>query len=83
MDQDTQSTLAHEATEHAISLSRLRALPTRDQGHFDNLKIETPDTRVWLSRMTRADGAPYDNGVTIESLIDGIWTEIDQYEAED
>ena len=33
----------------------LRLLPTIDSGQFSNLKIETPDYRVLLSRLTRAD----------------------------
>ena len=54
-------------------------LPTLCEGHMDDLKVDTGDMRVWLSRMTIADGAPFNNGVTIERLIDGRWVEVDCY----
>ena len=53
---------------------QLRAMPTLKEGYADNLKIKTDDTEVWLSRATVADGAPYDNGVTVKRKgIDGNW----------
>lgn len=54
-------------------------MPTISQGHTDNLKIQTPDTKVWLSRMTKEDGMPYDNQVTVEKLVDGNWVIDEQY----
>lgn len=56
-------------------------LPTIEQGHFDNLKVSTKTRRVWISRMTLADGMCYNNQITIERLIRGNWFIIDQYEA--
>lgn len=63
------------------SLAELEAMPTISQGHMDNLKVDTGTMRVWLSRMTREDGMPYNNAVTVERLINGVWTEVEQYEA--
>lgn len=48
------------------SLTLLESLETVQQGHFDNLKIQGPRLRVWLSRMTIEDGEPYNNKVTVE-----------------
>jgi len=64
------------------TLNELEALPTLRVGHFDDLKVETPDTRVWLSRMTKADGADYDNAVTVDKLRKGCWVTIEEYEAQ-
>lgn len=50
------------------SLAELEALPTLAVGQVDDLKIETEDTRVWLSRCTVEDGEPYNNKVSIEKL---------------
>lgn len=75
------------------TLKQLETLPTLHSGHFDNLKIETKDTRVWLSRMTIEDGMEYNNQVTVEAYqhpkttkgIDQsrgkIWVKIQEYEA--
>lgn len=57
----------------------LKAMPTIHSGQYDNLKIETPTMRVWLSRMTVADGMPYNNQVTVEKLIDGCWVTVEEY----
>lgn len=57
----------------------LEAMPTINSGHFDNLKIETQTTRVWLSRMTVADGMPYNNMITVEKLINGRWVTTEEY----
>lgn len=51
---------------HNLTLKELEAMPTLSVGQADDLKIETADTRVWLSRMTVEDGQPYDNQVTVE-----------------
>ena len=63
------------------TLEEIEALPTSHSGQFDNLKIETDDKRVWLSRCGIADGMPYDNTITVERLINGCWVETDMYEA--
>lgn len=64
-----------------FSLKELQEMPTLYQGHFDNLKIDKGNVRVWLSRMTIADGAPYDNLVFVQELICGDWIVIDEYRA--
>lgn len=71
------------------TLSQLEAMPTLEQGHTDDLKVDELETRVWLSRMTIEDGQPYDNQVTIEKLEPrrgrpgngAMWITIKQYEA--
>ena len=68
------------ATAKVWSLTELRSRPTISAGQFDNLKIDLGELRVWLSRMTMADGAPYNNQVTVELLLDGRWCIFQQYE---
>jgi hypothetical protein len=64
------------------TLRELQAMETISQGHTDNLKIKTEDTKVWLSRMTVEDGMPYNNMVTIEKLTnDGRWETVEEYPA--
>lgn len=59
----------------------LSALPTISQGHTDDLKIDTGNgERVWLSRMTREDGAEWDHAVTVERYIDGKWVTVEEYD---
>lgn len=48
------------------TLKELQQMETIEQGHFSNLKIETENTRVWLSRMTKEDGAKANNMVEVE-----------------
>ena len=68
-------------SHHHYTLAELEAMPTLEHGHFDNLKIETPTTRVWLSRMTKADGAPYENEVSVDHYRNGRWETVDRYQA--
>lgn len=51
----------------------LLAMPTLEQGHFANLKIDTGTLRVWVSRMTIADGEL--DPVQVERLEDGVWVD--------
>ena len=64
-------------------LDMLNKLPTLNQGHTDDLKLETATTRVWLSRLTIEDGKPYNNQVTVETYNSktGAWVTTEQYEA--
>lgn len=71
-------------------LSELQALPTVSHGQDADLKIETKTLRIWLSRMTVADGMPYNNMVTIEQAktywagkerLRTVWQTVKQYEA--
>jgi len=64
------------------TLRELQAMETISQGHTDDLKIKTEDTKVWLSRMTIEDGMPYNNMVTVEKLTnDGRWVTVEEYPA--
>ena len=49
-----------------FSLAEVAAMPTVREGQFDNFKYDDGVVRLALSRMTVADGAPYDNEVTVE-----------------
>lgn len=64
-----------------ISLHQLNSLSTLKQGHTDDLKMESAICRIWLSRLTKEDGMPYDNQVTEEELVNGEWLTVRQYEA--
>lgn len=48
----------------------IRELPTIHSGHFDNLKLEWSTSRsqyrLWVSRMTIADGADKDHQIILE-----------------
>jgi hypothetical protein len=67
------------------TLAELLAKPTITQGQTDDLKVFFlgRQTKVWLSRMTKEDGQPYDNQVTIERFDGSAWVIIDQYPALD
>lgn len=64
------------------TLAELQAMPTIRVGHTDDLKVEGLVRRVWLSRLTVADGAPYDNEVAVEHWNPrGFWFTAQVYEA--
>ena len=63
------------------SLSELERMGTVCVGQADDLKFDDGRTRVWLSRCTIPDGEPYDNKVTVEELIKGMWKVVDTYPA--
>ena len=63
------------------SLREMEKRKTLHSGHTDDLKFESKGIRVWLSRMTVADGMPYDNQVTVEKLKNGSWVTVEEYEA--
>lgn len=64
-----------------LTLDELEALPTLSVGQSCNLKIDEGDRRIWLSRCTVADGEPFDNAVTVETLVDGRWVDFERYPA--
>lgn len=64
------------------SLQQLESLPSLCVAQADDLKIDTGTTRIWLSRCGTEDGEPYDNKVTVEQLIDGVWETTEEYEAQ-
>lgn len=74
--------VTRRALRHDYTLAELAALPTIEQGHMDDLKIKTKYIKVWLSRMTKEDGMPYDNQVTIERLTSSYtWEIVSQFQA--
>ena len=58
----------------------LEAMPTISSGHFANLKIEDKGVRVFLSRMTVADGET--QPVSIETNHGGVWRDITDEQGE-
>jgi hypothetical protein len=58
-----------------MTKEQLMALPTISQGHTDNLKFDDGKHRVWVSRMTREDGAKEDNEIIFEVLRGGNWVQ--------
>jgi hypothetical protein len=90
---DRQSSIRNaDAGVDRYSLQELEAMPTIMEGQFDDLKVEETHSfedgdskvRVWLSRMTKEDGMPYDNQVTVEMYGPPEYKRItvDQYEPE-
>lgn len=63
------------------TLKELEGLPTLCTGQAEDLKLETANIRVWLSRCKKEDGEPYDNKVTVEQYIDGRWVTARAYMA--
>jgi len=59
------------------TVQELEAFPTISRAQCDDLKIETPTERVWLSRMTPDDGEIFQ--IHHESLIDGRWVVTSEY----
>jgi len=64
-----------------LTLEEAKNMTVLSQGHFDNLIYEENNIRIWLSRMTIADGIPYDNQITVEEYCDGVWATLDVYQA--
>ena len=60
-----------ENMKRIYTLAELEAMPTITVGQADDLKVETENRRVWLSRCTVEDGEPYNNKVTVEKLTGG------------
>lgn len=77
------ATIQKVATKYTYTLDELEAMPTISQGQADDLKIDSDGERVWLSRLTTADGADVDHEVTHEKYnIDrGRWEESHTYAA--
>ena len=59
----------------------LEKLPTISEGQADDLKVEVGGKRIWLSRMTKEDGMPYNNQVTEEKFDSksGSWKTVRVY----
>lgn len=74
--------ITRRALRENYTLAELENLPTLAQGQADDLKIKTKYIQVWLSRMTKEDGMPYDNQVTIERLNSSYnWVTVSQFQA--
>lgn len=76
IDKTTRETLQERYT-----LDELESRSTLHEGQSADLKIDTGEQRVWLERVGLLDGAPYDNGVTVEALVAGHWVTTAEYEA--
>ena len=57
----------------------LEPLETLSVGQTCDLKIDTGNSRIWLSRCSTLDGMPFDNMVTVEVLKAGKWVILDTY----
>lgn len=64
-----------------FALDYLEKLPTLSTGQADDLKIDRPTVRVWLSRCGYKDGEPFAHKVTVERLSEGRWVEDRVYRA--
>jgi hypothetical protein len=66
-----------------FTLEELENMETISQGHMEDLKFDNGSIKIWLSRMTKEDGMPYDNQVTVEfyNPKNYKWETIDEYEA--
>lgn len=71
--------------EHIMQMSKdeVDALPTIHQGQYADLKLDDGEHRVWVSRMTKADGAKENNAVEVETLENGSWVEANKKQASD
>ena len=63
-----------------FTATMLRTFPRISSGQFANLHIDTGKSRVWLSRTTVEDGAPYNNQIIEETLRGGRWVTTAEYE---
>ena len=63
------------------TLKELESLSTLSVGQAEDLKIETVNRRVWLSRCKKEDGEPYNNKVTEEQYLNGRWVTARAYRA--
>lgn len=64
-----------------LSLSDLEDMEVIEEGYTADLLINDGRFKVWLERVGVDDGMPYDNAVTIETVIEGKWIEVLMYEA--
>jgi len=64
-----------------LTLKEVKAMPVIRRTHASNVIVEEGIRRVSVSRMTVADGMPYDNQVIVEICIGGQWYVVAQYEA--
>lgn len=62
----------------------LAALPTIFECQDSDLKVDTDDFRLWLSRCDLSDGEPFDRTVYVE-MFDGVlgWVLLGYYDGDD
>ena len=58
---------------------QLRGWPTLATGQTCDLKLDTGQMRLWVSRCSVEDGEPYPDKVTVEHLVDGRWVVTREY----
>ena len=68
-----------------LARAEIRSMPVLSAGHTSNLivsrKVDSTHYNVWASRMTRRDGAEFDNEVVVEARrAPGHYVVIDSYE---
>ena len=63
------------------TLKELKSLPTLSVGQAEDLKLETANIRVWLSRCKKEDGEPRNNKITVEQYLNGRWVTARAYKA--
>lgn len=61
----------------------LEMLPTIEAGHTADLKVQTSDLRVWLSRCTTEDGEPFDRTIYVEALRGGRWLDMGYFDGDE
>ena len=62
--------------------SELQELETIVQGQASDLKVDEPDLRVWLSRMTVEDGEMWEHTVHVEERINDRWRLVLSYDGD-
>jgi len=61
----------------------LLEMTTLESGNFTDLKYDDGINRVWLSRMTKEDGEPFDHTAYVEEKSsDNLWKLVDFYDAD-
>lgn len=64
-------------SEHTAK--HLESLPTLCVSQADDLKINTAEMRVWISRCSIEDGEPFNSKVTVEGFINDRWQTVGEF----
>jgi hypothetical protein len=63
-----------------LALKDIEGMKVIEQGQMDNLIIRCGNVKVWHSRMTKEDGMPYNNQITVEALDENYnWRTVKEY----
>lgn len=65
-----------------LSTEQLVSMDSIQNGHNADLKIDDGQVRVWLSRLSKEDGDPFDNTVYIERYSEGKWVLSEYYDGD-